>query len=52
MRGHTECWPGTKSHDFWTSAADFVLQCNPNSNRSSGMLFGAVECCVVIFLIT
>ena len=39
MRGHTERWPGTKSHDFWTSAADFVLQCNPNSNRRSGMLY-------------
>ena len=24
MRGHTERWPGTKSHEFWTSAAEFM----------------------------
>jgi hypothetical protein len=35
MRGHTGRWPGTKSHEFWKNAADFVLQWNPNCSQRS-----------------
>lgn len=35
-RGHAKAWPATKKLAFWSSAADFIVNCNPEISRRTG----------------